>query len=163
MSTFRVVLVVSAVSILAACAAQQPAARKPLAKVPPLDPKASRVVVAAGMLDRGTPQVATLSTVRQVGPVYVDGKYVGDIAANEYFVVDVKPGAHDVACSPLEPVRNYIEPRKVSFEAGETKSLVCDMASARGDLDGKYSTKSYLESRPIDPQQGTVVGYKKLP
>ncbi|HYL90509.1 MAG TPA: hypothetical protein VEU32_17295 [Burkholderiales bacterium] len=163
MRTSRIVLVVSAVSLLAACAAQVPQPRKAIAKVPPLDPKVSRVVIAPGVLDRGGPQAATLATVRQVGPVYFDGKWVSDLEQNEYVVVDVKPGMHDVACSPLEPVKNYIEVRHVNFEPGETKSLVCDMATASGALGQKYSSKSYLEPRVIDPEQGTVVDYKKIP
>lgn len=162
MSTFRVASMVCAVSLLAACAAQPPA-RKAIAKVPPLDPKTSRVLIAAGVLDRGSPQSVALSSVRQTGPVYVDGKYVGDVAQSEYFVVDVPPGAHDVSCSPLEPVKNYIEQRHVSFVAGETKNLVCDMASARGELADNYSSRTYLEQRAIDLQQGAVVGYKKMP
>jgi hypothetical protein len=154
---------IAAFSLLAACAAQVPPARKPVAQVPPLDPKVSRVMIAAGMMDRGSPQGITLADTRHVGPVYVDGKYVGDIAESEYLVVDVKPGMHDVSCSPLEPVKNYPEQRHVSFEPGQTKSLVCDMASARGDLADKFVSKSYLEPLPIDPQQGRVVDYKKLP
>lgn len=162
MNTFRVVSVVSVVSFLAACAAQPPA-RPALKSVPPLDAGASRVVVGAGMLNRGDAQSATLTSVRQVGPVYVDGQYVGDVAQNEYFIVDVKPGTHSVSCSPLEPVRNFIEQRRVNFAPGKTKSLVCDMATARGELGDKYSSRTYLEERTINLQQGAVVGYTKAP
>ena len=163
MRTSLIVFVVSIVSLLAACAAQVPAPRKAVANVPPLDPKVSRVLIAPGMLDRGGPQAATLATVRQVGPVYFDGKYVGDLEQNEYIVVDVKPGMHDVGCSPLEPVRNYIEVRHVSFEPGQTKTLVCDMATASGALGEKYSSKSYLEPRGFSTQEDSLVDYKKLP
>jgi hypothetical protein len=161
MRASRVVLVVSAVSLLAACAGTAPPAHKPVASVPPLDPKVSRVLVGAGMLNRGDAQGAPLMSVRQVGPVYVDGRWVGDLAEDAYIVVDLKPGAHEVGCSPLEPVRNYIEPRKVSFEAGETKSLVCDMTTRVG-LAQKYSSKTYVEPRAISPA-AAVVDYKKLP
>lgn len=130
--------------------------------VPPLDPKVSRVLVASGMLDRGAPTSVALTTVRQLGPVYIDGRWVGDVAQNEYIVVDVKPGVHEVGCSPLEPVRNYIEKRQVSFEPGETKSLVCEMASARGDLPDNYSSRTYLEPRTINPA-AVAVDYKKIP
>ncbi len=163
MRTSRFVFVVSAVSLLAACAGQVPAPRKAIANVPPADPKVSRVLIAAGELDRGGPQAATLATDRQVGPVYFDGKYVGDLEQNEYIVVDVKPGVHKVACSPLEPVRNYIEERRVNFQPGETKELVCDMATARGDLGDKYVSKSYLEQREFDLKESAVVGYSKAP
>src|SRR5689334_3426771 len=130
--------------------------------VPPLDPKVSRVLVASGMLDRGAATSVALTTVRQLGPVYIDGRWVGDVAQNEYIVVDVKPGVHEVGCSPLEPVRNYIEKRQVSFEPGETKSLVCEMASARGDLPDNYSSRTYLEPRTINPA-AVAVDYKKIP
>lgn len=164
MRTSRIVVVVSVVSFLAACStAPVPQARKPIAKVPPLDPKASRVLLASGMRDRGESTGTTLATVRQVGPVYLDGKYVGDLAQNEYLMVDVKPGAHEIGCSPLEPIRNYIEKRKVVFEPGETKTLVCEMATARGDLGDKYVSKTYVEPRTINTQNGVVVDYKKIP
>ena len=164
MRTSRIVLVVSTISLLAACvSAQVPQPRKAIAKVPPLDPNVSRVEIAPGVLDRGGPQATTLATVRQVGPVYIDGKWVSDLEQNEYVIVDVKPGMHDVACSPLEPVRNYIEVRHVNFEPGQTKTLVCDMATANGALGEKYASKSYLEPRVIDPEQGTIVDYKKVP
>ena len=162
MRTFQAVLIVSAVSLLTACAGQTPPARQPVAKVPPLDPKVSRVLVASGMRDRGETTGATLTTTRQVGPVYVDGKWAGDLGQNEYIVVDVKPGVHEVGCSPLEPVRNYVEVRKVVFEPGQTKSLVCDMATARGELGEKYLSKTYVEPRGINPQS-KVVDYKKIP
>ena len=164
MRTSRIVFAVSAVSLLAACAgAPVPNPRHPVAKVPPLDPKASRALVASGMRDRGESTAATLLTVRQVGPVYVDRKYVGDIAQNEYVMIDVKPGPHEIACSPLEPVHNYIEHRKIVFEPGETKTLVCDMVTARGDLGGNYSSKTYVEPRGINTENGAVVEYKKIP
>ena len=164
MRTSRIVMVVSAVSLLAACAAAPvPKERPPIAKVPPLDPNVSRVLLASGMRDRGESTGTTLATVRQVGPVYFDGRYVSDLAQNEYVMVDVKPGVHDVACSPLEPVRNYIESRKVVFEPGETKTLVCEMATARGDLGDKFTSKTYLEPRTINAQDGAVVDYKKIP
>src|SRR5438132_9003308 len=111
MRTFRLVFAVSTVSLIAACASTQPPARKSVARVPPLDAKASRVMVGSGMLNRGEPTGATLTTVRQLGPVYIDGRWVGDVAQNEYIVVDVPPGVHDVGCSPLEPVKNYVEVR----------------------------------------------------
>ncbi len=161
MRTSRVVLVVSTVSLLAACAGQVPAPRKAIGNVPPADPQVSRVLIAPGMLDRGGAQSATLATTRQVGPVYFDGKYVGDLEQNEYIVVDVAPGTHSVACSPLEPVRNYIEPRQVNFAAGETKELVCEMAT--GGVKGNYASRSYLEQREIDLRDSAVVGYSKVP
>jgi hypothetical protein len=160
MSTSRSAFAVSVLSILAACAAQPPA-RTALKTVPPLDPGASRVVIGAGVLNRGEAQAAALSSVRQVGPVYVDGRYAGDVAQNEYFVIDVKPGTHSVSCSPLEPVRNLPEQKRVDFEPGETKTLVCDMATARGELADKYSSRTYVEERTIDLQQGAVVGYTR--
>ena len=164
MRTSTIVLVVSAVSLLAACAAAPiPKARQPIARVPPLDPKVSRALIASGMRDRGEPTGATLLTVRQVGPVYVDRRYVGDIAQNEYVMIDVKPGPHELACSPLEPVHNYIEQRKIVFQPGETKTLVCDMVTARGDLSGNYASKTYVEPRRINTQNGAVVDYKKIP
>ena len=162
MRTSRFVFIFSAASLVAACASTPPPARKPIAQVPPLDPKVSRVLVASGMLNRGEPTGVTLATARQLGPVYIDGKWVGDVAQNEYIVVDVKPGVHQVGCSPLEPVRNYIEVRKVALEPGETKSLVCDMATARGDLPGKYASKTYVEPRTINPA-AAAVDYKKMP
>ena len=162
MRTFRIVSVVSAVSFLAACAGTVPPARKQVASVPPLDPKVSRVLVGSGMLNRGDAQSATLASVKQLGPVYIDGRWVGDVAQNEYIVVDLKPGMHDVGCAPLEPVKNYVEMRKVSFEPGETKALVCDMATARGELGEKYSSKTYLEPRSVNPAAAPV-DYKKIP
>ena len=162
MRTSRFVFLLSAASLVAACASNPPPARKPIASVPPIDPKVSRVQVASGMLNRGEAASTTLTTVRQVGPVYIDGKWVGDLAQNEYIVVDVKPGVHEIGCSPLEPVKNYIEASKVAFEAGETKSFVCDMATARGDLPEKYSSKTYLTPRSIDPA-AAAVDYKKIP
>ena len=159
MRTFPVVIVIST---LAACAnAPQPPARQAVT-TPPLDPKVSRVLITAGMRDRGNAQSVTLTSVRQVGPVYFDGKWVGDIAQNEYIVVDVEPGTHDVACSPMEPMRNYAEPRKVSFEAGETKSLVCEMATASSDVGENYKSKTYLEPREIN-SAAAPVAYKKIP
>ena len=162
MRTSRVVRISFAVCLLVGCAATPPAVRKPVAKVPPLDPKVSRVLIGSGVRDRGEPTATTLTTVRQVGPVYIDGKYVGDTAQNEYIVVDVKSGVHEVSCSPLEPVRNYMEPRSVSFERGETKTLVCDMATARGTLGERYVSKTYVEPRGIDAAAAPV-DYKKLP
>jgi len=162
MRTFQAVLIVSFVSFLAACASTPPPARQTISKVPPLDPKVSRVLVASGMYNRGEPTGATLATVRQTGPVYIDGKWAGDVAQNEYIVLDVKPGVHEVGCSPLEPVKNYVEMRKVSVEPGETKALVCDMASARGELADKYSSKTYLEPRSVNPAAAPV-DYKKIP
>jgi len=162
MRTSRLLFAVSAVSFLAACASTVPPARQPVAKVPPLDPKVSRVLVASGMYDRGEPTSGTLATVRQLGPVYIDGKWAGDVAQNEYIVLDLKPGVHEVGCSPLEPVKNYVETKKVFFEPGETKSLVCDMAVARGDLGENFKSKTYLEPRQINPA-AQPVDYKKIP
>ena len=162
MRTLQAVLIVSSVSFFAACASTPPPARQTISKVPPLDPKVSRVLVASGMYNRGEPTGGTLATVRQLGPVYIDGRWAGDVAQNEYIVLDVKPGVHEVACSPLEPVKNYIETRKVVFEPGETKSLVCDMATARGDLAAGYNSKTYVEPRRINPA-ATPVDYKKIP
>ena len=155
------VLVVSTVSLLAACVAQPPA-RPAIAALPPLAPDASRVYIASGS-DRGYLQTETMSTVRQVGPVYFDGKLVGSTGQNEYFVIDVKPGTHEVACSPLEPVRNFIEVRKVSFEAGETKQLVCDMTTPTASQWETYRSRSYLEERLIDQATSKNVGYTKRP
>ena len=161
MRTSKLLLVVSAVSLVAACASTPPQPRREISKVPPLDPKVSRVLVASGMYNRGEPSGGTLATVRQLGPVYIDGKWAGDVAQNEYIVVDVKPGVHELACSPLEPVKNYVEKRKVVFEPGETKSLVCDMATARGDLAQGYNSKTYVEPRRINPA-AKPVDYKKI-
>ena len=158
----RLVLAVSTASFLVACASSPTPPARTAKSVPPLDPKVSRVQVAAGMFNRGDAQSVTLTTARQVGPVYVDGKWVGDLAQNEYIVIDLKPGEHAIGCSPLEPVRNYIDTRKVALEPGETKSLVCDMATARGDLPEKYSTKTYVEPREMDPAAAPV-DYKKIP
>ena len=163
MRTFQAVLIVSSVSFLAACASTQPpAARKAISQVPPQDPNVSRIMVASGMYNRGEPAGGTLTTVRQTGPVYIDGRWAGDVAQNEYIVLDVKPGVHELACSPLEPVKNYMETRKVFFEPGETKSMVCDMATARGDLAEGYNSKTYLEPRRINPAAAPV-DYKKIP
>ena len=158
MRTFPLVLI----SLVAACASTPPQARKTISQVPPLDPKVSRVMVASGMYNRGETTGGTLTTVRQLGPVYIDGKWAGDVAQNEYIVVDLKPGVHEVGCSPLEPIKNYVETRKVVFEPGETKSLVCDMATARGDLAEGYNSKSYVEPRRINPA-AKPVDYKKIP
>ena len=161
MRTSRLLFAVSAVSLLAACASTVPPARQPVAKVPPLDPKVSRVLVASGMYNRGEPTSGTLTTARQTGPVYIDGRWAGDLAQNEYIVLDLKPGVHEVGCSPLEPVKNYIEKRKVVFEPGETKSLVCDMATARGDMAEGYVSRTYVEPRQINPA-AKPVDYKKI-
>src|ERR1051325_11225717 len=122
MRTSRLVFAVSAVSFLAACASTTPPARQTISKVPPLDPKVSRVLVASGMYNRGEPTSGTLTTVRQTGPVYIDGKWAGDVAQKESLVLDGTPGVHEIGCSPLELVKNYVEKRKVVFEPGETKS-----------------------------------------
>lgn len=162
MRTSKWVLGVSAVSLIAACASTPPQPRKTISQVPPLDPKVSRVLVGSGMYDRGDATGGTLATVRQTGPVYIDGRWAGDVAQNEYIVLDVKPGVHEVGCSPLEPVKNYVEKRKVVFEPGETKSLVCDMATARGDLAAGYNSKTYVVPRRINPAAAPV-DYKKIP
>jgi hypothetical protein len=115
------------------------------------------------MQNRGDMQAVALANVRQVGPVYIDGRYVGSTGQNEYFVVDVTPGKYELACSPQEPVRNVAEKKSFGVAAGETKYLSCEMASAKSDLGPEYLSKTYLEERPLDLDGGKLVGYSKLP
>jgi hypothetical protein len=162
MSTSRVLIVaVSIASLLAACITQPPA-RQAIATLPPLDADYSRVFIGAGM-HRGDTQTTAQSNVREVGPVYFNGRLVGSTGQNEYFVVDVKPGTYEVYCSPLEPVRNLTEKRSVSFAAGETKYLVCEMAPPGADQWQEYQSRTYLEERRIDLQASRLVANTKLP
>jgi hypothetical protein len=153
--------VASVIWLLTACVAQPPA-RPAIATLPPLDPEYSRVVVGAG-LHRGDLQTTMLSTVREVGPVYFNGRAVGSIAQDEYFVLDAKPDTYEVSCSPMEPAKNAPETRPVRFVAGETKYLVCDMASPRPDQWPEYRSRTYVEERSIDVQTGRLVSYRKFP
>lgn len=112
-----------------------------------------------------------LWSVKQVGPVYFNGQQIGTTARDEHFVVDVKPGTYDVSCSPQEPEKNFVEKKSITFSAGETKHLVCDMATRGagmyfgliGAMVSEYLTKTYLEERMIDTQTSKLVGYSKLP
>lgn len=157
-----ILLVGTVAAILAACAAQPPA-RPAISTVPPLEQGVGRVIIGTGMQNRGDMQQLALSSVRQVGPVYLNGKYVGNTGQNEYFVIDVAPGEYEASCSPQEPVRNIIEKMSFKVVSGETKHLVCEMGRPKMDEAEKYQSRTYLEERGIDLSTERAVVYTKLP
>lgn len=161
----HVAATIALVSLLAACAARPPA-RPEVATLPPLDASLSRIFVSAGMSSG-----VKLWSVKQVGPVYFNGRQVGVTAKDEHFVVDVKPGTYEVSCQPLEPEKNFVEKRSMTFFAGQTTYLACDMAPQGagamfgliGALASQYLTKSYLEERKLEPKSSKLVGYARVP
>ena len=160
MKRLLLVLIVLAAS---GCA-PQPAMRPQVSALTPLDSGLSRVYIRAGVM-RGV----KLWSVHQVGPVFINGHDVGSTAKDEYFVVDLPPGTYETSCQPEQPYKNFSEKRQLSFVAGGTRYLACDMETKGagwhfglvGELASKYLTRSFLADRQLDVNS-TLVSYSKL-
>ena len=165
-----VVATIAIVSLLVACAARPPA-RTEVTTLPPFDTSLSRVFVSAGIFYNNAMK---LCCVNQVGPVYFNGLKVGETAPNEHFVVDVMPATYEVSCEPFQPDKNFVEKRSMTFSAGQTTHVACDMAQttsgalAAGFLGvigtslSTYVTKTYPEQRPLEIGS-KLVGYSRVP
>ncbi len=151
------------VILFTACASRPPA-RSELSQLPQLDAANSRLYISAGVSSG-----VKLWSVKQVGPVYINGKRAGQTAKDEHFVVDVLAGSYELSCEPLEPEKNLVERRSMSFAAGQTSFLACTLASEGaggafgliGALVSTYLTKSFLEEHKLDTQSSKLVGYTK--
>lgn len=110
-----------------------------------------------------------LWSVHQVGPVYINNQRVGSTAKDEHSIVDVLPGTHEAYCAPEEPEKNLAEKRQLTFGAGETHYLACDMEPKGagmyfgliGALASDYLTKTVLNEKPLDANS-RLVAYTKL-
>ena len=160
----KFITAVTATALLAGCAARPPE-RDAIASLPTLDSGLSRVYVTAGEAPYGV----RLWSVHQVGPVSFNGNQVGTTAKGEHFVVDLPPGEYEVACSPSEPEKNYTEKSQMTFTAGATHYLACDLTNkgaggyfgAIGALASEYVTKTFLVERPLYPDS-KLVTYTKV-
>ena len=163
MNVLRSVALVSIVVLLTACASRPPA-RTEFSQLPQLDAANSRLYISAGTIIG-----VRLWSVKQVGPVYINAKRVGQTAKDEHFVIDLAPGTYELSCEPLEPEKNLVEKRSMTFTAGQTKFLACSMASEGvggmfglvGALASRYLTKSYLEEHKLDSRSSKLVAYAK--
>jgi hypothetical protein len=165
MRTTRMCWSAAALSGLVLCGcATRPPTRAEYASLPPLDSGWSRVYLSAGK-ESGI----KVWSVHQVGPAYINGQLVGNLAKDEHLVVDVLPGHYEAYCSPEEPDKNFTDKRQFTFAAGETRHLACDMAPKGagayfgliGALASTYLTQTYLTDEPMEPNS-RLVAYKKL-
>jgi len=139
--------------------------------VPPLESGLSRLKITSGKISW-----ARLWAVGQVGPVFINDQQIWSTAKDEYIIVDLLPGIYELSWTPGSPDKNFTEKRKVTFQAGETRHFACDMAQKGAGVGmyfgligalvesqlSEYLTKSYLEERPMDNPDSTLVAYKKF-
>ena len=164
MKVFPSMAIIAIAVLLSACASRPPA-RSELTQLPPLGATNSRIYISAG-----TTSGVKLWSVKQVGPVYINGKPVGQTAKDEHFVVDLASGTYELSCEPLEPEKNLVEKRSMSFAPGETKYLACSMVPEGaggmfgliGALVSTYLSKSFLEEHKLDAQSSKLVGYSRF-
>jgi len=130
--------------------------------VPPLESGWSRLKITSGKW-----VLARLSAVGQVGPVFINDQQIWSSAKDEYIIVDLLPETYELSWTPGNPDKNFTEKRKVTFKAGEIRHFACDMAwrgagayfGAIGIYASEYVTKTYLEERPMDNPNSTLVAY----
>lgn len=161
----RILLTAVALSslILSSCATR-PVTRSVYSGLPPLENGWTRVYLSAGKMSG-----IKLWSVHQVGPVYINNQRVGSTAKDEHSIVDVLPGTYEAYCAPEEPDKNWAEKRQLTFGAGETHYLACDMEPKGagmyfgliGALASDYLTKTVLNEKPMDPTS-RLVAYTKL-
>ena len=130
-------------------------------QAPPLELGWSRVYISPGFMANtglaGGAQRLWMTT--QTGPVFINNQYVEATALDEYFIVDVKPGVHQLHCATShQPLANYSEKLKFILKDGETRYLECDMA----ELGGTYATKTYFRERPPATPDRRLIAYHKL-
>jgi hypothetical protein len=151
--------------LLVGCAARPPARAEYPGIIAPLQEGWGRVYVSAGKMDGMT----KLSSVYQVGPVYLNGQQVGSTAKGEHFIIDLLPGTYEASCSPEEPDKNFTEQRPFRLAAGQTKYLACEMVPKGpgmyfglvGALASTYLTKTYLTETPLEAGS-RLVAYTRL-
>lgn len=153
------IITISAIALLATGCASKPEPRSAYQSLPELEEGFSRVLITAGD-QNGT----NLWSVHQVGPVFIDGKRVGQTADNETIVVDIRPGTYKAYCEPQDNYETLIEKTSFSFKANKTHQLYCDMdnhGSGLGMLVSSHLTKMFLKERS-DSSNSTIVSYKKI-
>lgn len=154
-TTYGFVAVLLALAVVGCTTVDPYQARRAVQQPAAVETGWSRIYVSPGFMG-DTPQ--RLWTLYETGPVYVDNQLVEVTALNEYFIVDVKPGVHEMYCATRHPYSNYSEKMKFVFRDGETRYLECDMV----DLGGTYATKTYFRERPPTSPDRRLIGYHKL-
>lgn len=141
----------------------KPAPRQEISNLPSLGYGYSRLYFSAGEMGG-----IKLRNVDQIGPVFLDGKQVSSIAKDEHSVVDIKPGAHELYCTPEKPEKNYIEKMTTTLREGETRYLACDMNLTSavnygliGIMASDFISKTFFVERALDPDS-RLVDYKRV-
>lgn len=148
--------------ILVGCASR-PVPRPAYTDLPQLEDGWSRIKITSGKFSW-----ARLWTTEQLGPVFINDQPVWEAAKDEYIVIDLLPGSYELSWTPRASDKVYTEKRKFIFNAGETRHFACDQAEKGagmyfgliGALASEYLTKTYLEERPMDNPNSTLVAYK---
>lgn len=159
----NLVAILAIVLILVGCASRPTPRPMYSDTVPTLENGWSRLKITSGKFSW-----ARLWAVGQVGPVFINGQQIWSSAKDEYIIIDLLPGTYELSWTPGNPDKNYTEKRLVQFRAGEIRHFACDMDQkgagmhfgAIGALASEYLTKSYLEERPMDNPNSTLVAYK---
>jgi Protein of unknown function (DUF2846) len=168
------------VFILVGCAAKPPARSTYSEGTPTLEKGWSRLYFFSGN-HVGVGSKPALSTVNQVGPIYINNEQVGLVAENEYVIVDIRPGTYEISCSPQEPDKNFVVKTSISINQGIQRAYACDMdnfsegqaakqsvAMAFGLIGAlvyeasiDYRSKTYLVESAL-PNNSRLVSYHKF-
>ena len=156
-------LAIFTISLILVGCASHPVPRPAYTGLPTLENGWSRVKITSGKLSW-----ARLWTTEQLGPVFINDQPVWDAAKDEYIIIDLLPGSYELSWTPRASDKVYTEKRKFTFRAGETRHFACDQAQKGagmyfgliGALASEYLTKTYLEERPMDNPNSTLVAYK---
>ncbi len=124
--TMTVVSTALLVSILVGCASKPPARASYAEVIPALEKGWSRIYFFSGS-HVGVGSKPALTTVNQVGPVFINNEQVGLVAENEYVMVDLNPGSYEISCSPQEPDKNFIVKTPITISQGVQRAYACDM------------------------------------
>lgn len=158
------ILSIFAIALILVGCASRPAPRPMYSgNVPPLESGMSRLKITSGKLSWVRLKGAALN-----GPVFINDRQVWTSEIDEYIIVDLLPGVYELSWTPGEPDKIYTEKRKITFQGGETRHFACDLAQKGagvyfglvGALASEYLYKSYLEERPMDNPNSTLVAYK---
>ena len=127
----------------------------------------SRVYISAG-----TAAGEKLASARQIEPVFINGKRVGQVAKDEYFVVDIQPGTYEAYCAPEASEKTQVHKQQVTFKPDELRYFSCDIEEAPGSKAGwvdsllakaaSRSSRSYLAEYPSNQVGSRLTDYRKL-